>query len=68
MERAPYLAEFSGFSSVFRELLNYTCKKVVGMICPMPFEYDPDRRTKRRTRHGIDFDEAQAVWDGDRIP
>jgi len=33
----------------------------------MPFEYDHNKSEKNRTKHGIDFDEAQAIWDGDRI-
>ncbi|NBB81014.1 MAG: BrnT family toxin [Verrucomicrobia bacterium] len=29
----------------------------------MKFEYDPDKSAANRTKHGIDFDEAQALWD-----
>jgi len=29
----------------------------------MPFEYDPDKSKVNRAKHGIDFDEAQELWD-----
>jgi len=29
----------------------------------MKFEYDPNKSTANRAKHGIDFDEAQALWD-----
>ena len=29
----------------------------------MPFEYDPHKSDLNRAKHGIDFDEAQALWD-----
>lgn len=29
----------------------------------MKFEYDPDKSAANREKHGIDFDEAQALWD-----
>ena len=29
----------------------------------MTFEYDPDKSAANREKHGIDFDEAQALWD-----
>ena len=29
----------------------------------MPFEYDPKKSQSNREKHGIDFDEAQALWD-----
>ncbi len=28
----------------------------------MEFEYDPDKSLRNRGKHGIDFDEAQALW------
>ena len=28
----------------------------------MKFEYDPDKSAANREKHGIDFDEAQALW------
>ena len=28
----------------------------------MRFEYDPDKSAANRAKHGIDFDEAQALW------
>lgn len=31
----------------------------------MPFEYDPRKSESNRAKHGIDFDEAQALWDDD---
>lgn len=29
----------------------------------MGFEYDPSKSSANRHKHGIDFDEAQALWD-----
>jgi hypothetical protein len=29
----------------------------------MPFEYDPDKSAANKAKHGIDFDQAQALWD-----
>ena len=29
----------------------------------MKFEYDPDKSAANKAKHGIDFDEAQALWD-----
>lgn len=29
----------------------------------MQFEYDPDKSATNRDKHGIDFDEALALWD-----
>ncbi len=29
----------------------------------MTFEYDPNKSAANRKKHGIDFDEAQALWD-----
>ena len=28
----------------------------------MPFEYDPAKSVTNKAKHGIDFDEAQALW------
>jgi uncharacterized DUF497 family protein len=34
----------------------------------MPFEFDPAKSAANRTRHGIDFVQAQALWsDPDRL-
>lgn len=33
----------------------------------MKFEYDPDKSAANRKKHGIDFDEAQALWSDDRL-
>lgn len=34
----------------------------------MPFEYDPKKSQANREKHGIDFEEAQALWiDVDRL-
>jgi len=34
----------------------------------MEFEYDPTKSKTNQAKHGIDFDEAQALWlDEDRI-
>lgn len=34
----------------------------------MPFEYDPKKSQTNREKHGIDFEEAQALWtDVDRL-
>jgi uncharacterized protein len=29
----------------------------------MGFEFDPDKSEKNKKKHGIDFHEAQALWD-----
>ncbi len=29
----------------------------------MPFEYDPHKSQINHEKHGIDFDQAQAIWD-----
>lgn len=29
----------------------------------MPFEYDPRKGESNRKKHGIDFEEAQELWD-----
>jgi uncharacterized DUF497 family protein len=29
----------------------------------MKFEFDPEKSDKNKTKHGIDFYEAQALWD-----
>jgi len=29
----------------------------------MPFEYDPHKSESNRRKHGIDFEEAQGLWD-----
>ena len=29
----------------------------------MKFEYDPEKSESNRVKHGIDFDEATALWD-----
>jgi len=29
---------------------------------PMEFEHDPEKSETNRIKHGIDFDEAQALW------
>ena len=28
----------------------------------MKFEYDPDKSRSNKTKHGIDFDEVQSLW------
>jgi uncharacterized DUF497 family protein len=28
----------------------------------MGFEYDPDKSAENKRKHGIDFDDAQALW------
>jgi len=34
----------------------------------MDFEYDEDKSRKNKEKHGIDFREAQALWDdGERV-
>ncbi len=34
----------------------------------MPFEFDPRKSAANKTKHGIDFVEAQALWlDADRV-
>ena len=29
----------------------------------MKFEYDPNKSASNKEKHGIDFEEAQAIWD-----
>ena len=29
----------------------------------MNYEYDPDKSRRNREKHGIDFEQAQALWD-----
>ncbi len=29
----------------------------------MEFEFDPEKSAANRTKHGIDFNDAQALWD-----
>jgi len=31
----------------------------------MRFEYDPSKSASNKSKHGIDFDEARALWDDD---
>ncbi|MEF2072065.1 BrnT family toxin [Consotaella aegiceratis] len=31
------------------------------------FEYDPEKSAANKLKHGIDFDEAQALWDDPRM-
>lgn len=31
----------------------------------MVFEFDPDKSASNKDKHGIDFDEAQALWNDD---
>lgn len=33
----------------------------------MQFEYDPNKSESNRNKHGIDFEEAQALWDDDDL-
>ena len=33
----------------------------------MQFEYDPNKSKSNKEKHGIDFDEAQALWENDTI-
>ena len=33
----------------------------------MSFEYDPEKSRSNRAKHGIDFDEAQALWQDERL-
>ncbi|HET6566331.1 MAG TPA: BrnT family toxin [Rhodothermales bacterium] len=31
------------------------------------FEYDPSKSASNKAKHGIDFEEAQALWDDTRL-
>ena len=31
----------------------------------MDFEYDPEKSTSNKSKHGIDFEEAQLLWEDD---
>ena len=33
----------------------------------MLFEYDPDKSAANRIKHGIDFEEAQALWTDENL-
>lgn len=33
----------------------------------MQFEYDPQKSLSNKAKHGIDFDEAQSLWDDERV-
>lgn len=33
----------------------------------MPFEFDPAKSRSNKSKHGIDFDEAQALWSDERL-
>lgn len=33
----------------------------------MDFEYDPDKSTSNKLKHGIDFEEAKALFDDPRL-
>lgn len=33
----------------------------------MDFEFDPEKSASNRTKHGIDFIEAQALWNDPRL-
>ena len=33
----------------------------------MGFEYDPDKSAANKVKHGIDFDEARALWSDPRL-
>jgi uncharacterized protein len=33
----------------------------------MHFEFDPEKSAANRVKHGIDFDEAQALWNDARL-
>ncbi len=30
----------------------------------MEFEYDPNKSATNKAKHGVDFEEAQALWEG----
>ncbi|MBM3144320.1 MAG: BrnT family toxin [Chloroflexi bacterium] len=32
----------------------------------MPFEYDPPKSERNRQKHGINFEQAQALWNDER--
>lgn len=32
----------------------------------MVFEFDPNKSASNKDKHGIDFEEAQALWDDDK--
>lgn len=33
----------------------------------MEFEYDPDKSAANKAKHGLDFEEAQALWGDPRL-
>ena len=38
---------------------------VLILYCIIPFEYDPTKSAANKDKHGVDFDEAQVLWDDD---
>ena len=44
-------------------LKRYSSYTFITIYCPMKFEYDPDKSAVNSEKHGIDFDEARALWD-----
>ena len=55
---------FERLNKVFQENLRDVLHNVfVGIIYFMPFEYDSHKSVLNRAKHGIDFDEAQRLWD-----
>jgi uncharacterized protein len=38
-------------------------RRFVGIILHMPFEYDPRKSASNHAKHGIDFEQAQQIWD-----
>ena len=33
----------------------------------MKFEYDPAKSARNKRKHGLDFEEAQGLWDDERL-
>ena len=33
----------------------------------MKFEYDPNKSAKNKLKHGLDFEEAQILWEDERL-
>jgi len=33
----------------------------------LEFEFDPKKSQSNKVKHGIDFEEAKALWDGDKF-
>lgn len=38
-----------------------------GKFIPVKFEFDPGKSASNKAKHGVDFNEAQELWKGERF-